>query len=135
MASLTNFPKEITMQKLFLTVAVLALALFGCTAIQEQNTDDTEQLLAAAGFQMKLADTPEKLAHLQTMTQRKVVPHDQDGETRYVYADAEFCRCLYAGDQTAYQRYEKIAVEQNIAQMNENAAMNWDMWGPGWGWY
>jgi hypothetical protein len=23
-------------------------------------------------------------------------------------------------------------VEKNIAEMNEDAAMNWGMWGPGW---
>ena len=115
-----------------LTVVILALMLGGCATIEKDNASDTEQLLAAAGFQMKLADTPEKLANLQTLTQRKVVPHDQDGNVRYVYADAEFCECLYVGNQAAYQRYEKMAVEKNIAEMNEDAAMNWGMWGPGW---
>jgi uncharacterized protein YceK len=117
---------------LLLTVAILALMLVGCATIEKDNASDTEQLLAAAGFQMKLADTPEKRANLQTLTQRKVVPHDQDGNVRYVYADAEFCECLYVGNQAAYQRYEKMAVEKNIAEMNEDAAMNWGMWGPGW---
>jgi uncharacterized protein YceK len=117
---------------LLLTVAILALMLVGCATIEKDNASDTEQLLAAAGFQMKLADTPEKRANLQTLTQRKVVPHDQDGNVRYVYADAEFCECLYVGNQAAYQRSEKMAVEKNIAEMNEDAAMNWGMWGPGW---
>jgi hypothetical protein len=116
-----------------ITVVILALTFVGCTAIQKEDASDTEQLLAAAGFQMKLANTPEKLAHLQTLTQHKVVPHEQDGNIRYVYADADFCQCLYAGDQASYQRYEKMAVKQNIAEMNENAAMNWGMWGP-WVW-
>ncbi|CAB1079527.1 hypothetical protein D1AOALGA4SA_7237 [Olavius algarvensis Delta 1 endosymbiont] len=110
---------------------VLSIALAGCASIEKSNATDAQQMLAAAGFKMKLADTPEKLAHLKTLTQRKVVPHDKDGKPVYIYADAEFCRCLYAGDEDAYDRYEKMVVRENVAEMNEAAEMNWGMWGPG----
>ena len=114
---------------------VFGVALAGCAAMQKSEATDTEQLLAAAGFIMKSADTPEKLAHLKTLTQLKVVPHDRDGKVHFVYADAAYCQCLYAGNQEAYQRYENLTVKQNIAQMNEDAMMNWGMrgpWGMGW---
>ena len=111
-------------------IMVLGIALAGCAAIEKSEATDTEQLLAAAGFKMKLADTPEKIAHLKTLTQLKVVPHDRNGKMYYVYADAADCQCLYAGNQEAYQRYENLAVKQNIAQMNEAASMDWGMWGP-----
>jgi len=113
-------------------ITVLSIALAGCAAMKKSEATDTEQLLAAAGFKMKLADTPERLAHLKTLTQLKVVPHDRNGKMYYVYADAAYCQCLYAGNQEAYQRYENLAVKQNIAQMNEAASMDWGMWGP-WG--
>ena len=113
-------------------ITVLSIALAGCAAMKKSEATDTEQLLAAAGFKMKLADTPERLAHLKTLTQLKVVPHDRNGKVYYVYADAADCQCLYAGNQEAYQRYENLAVKQNIAQMNEAASMDWGMWGP-WG--
>ena len=119
-------------------VTVLGLAMGGCAAIRNKQAMDTERVLAAAGFQIRLADTPQKLAHLQTLTQRKLVPHQQDGEVRYVYADASACKCLYMGSQEAYQRYQNLAVQRELAQqqvtaaeMNEDAAMNWGMWG--WG--
>lgn len=113
----------------------LGAMLIGCTAIEKSNAMDAERMLSAAGFKMKFAETPERLAHLQTMTQRTVVPHPKDGEVYYAYADAKFCKCLYMGSEKAYQQYQKMAIEQNIAQMNENASMNWGMWG-GWGtWY
>ena len=113
-------------------MTVLGFALTGCAAMKKSEATDTEQLLSAAGFKMKLADTPEKIAHLKTLAQLKVVPHDRNGKMYYVYADAAYCQCLYAGNQEAYQRYENLAVKQNIAQMNEAASMDWDMWGP-WG--
>jgi len=81
-------------------------------------------IAGSRGFKMKPAVTPERRAHLNTLTQLKVVPHDRNGKVYYVYSDAEFCKCLYAGNQEAYQRYENLAVKQNIAQMNEDASMD-----------
>jgi hypothetical protein len=121
---------RMTWLKSMAIITVLGIALVGCAAIEKSDATDTEQLLAAAGFIMKPADTPEKLAHLNTLTQLKVVPHDRNGKVYYVYADAADCQCLYAGNQEAYQRYENLTVKQNIAEMNEAASMDWGMWGP-----
>lgn len=120
-------------------IAGLVIALAGCAAIQKWEAGQTEQILAAAGFRMKLADTPEKLAHLQALAQRKLVPHERDGKNYYVYADAAGCKCMYVGTEDAYEHYQKLALEKKIADeerataaMNQTAEMNWDMWGP-WG--
>jgi hypothetical protein len=111
------------------------VAAFGCALIEKHEAVEMERTLAAAGFQIKLADTPEKLAHLQTLTQRRLVPHDRDGEVFYVYADALDCKCLYAGDEKAYQAYQQLAIKQKLAEEqlqaaeeNDNAAVNWGMW-------
>ncbi len=121
-----------------LALLLPALLLPGCAAMEASRAMDTEQLLAASGFQVKLADTPDKLAHVQTLTQHKLVPHEKDGGVYYVYADATTCKCVYWGNAESYQRYQQLAVQKEIAdeqrmaaQMNENAAMNWGMWGPG----
>ena len=121
-------------------VAGLGIVMAGCAA----RAIETERLLAAAGFQMKLADTPEKVAHLETLTQRQLVPHQRDGKIYYVYADANYCKCVYVGTEEAYQQYQKLAFQKKIAaqqlqaaEMNQDAAMNWNTWGP-WGpgpWY
>ncbi len=118
-------------EKMIATLSV-GLLLTGCAAIEKSDAMDTERLLSAAGFKMKFANTPEKLANITAMTQRTVVPHDKNGTVYYAYADAEFCICIYLGAEKNYQQYEKIAVERNIAQMNENAAVNWNAWGA-WG--
>ena len=70
----------------------LVWVLANCQAIENEEAQSTEQVLAAAGFHMKEATTPQQLANLKAMTQRKIVIHDQDGQTRYVYADAEGCK-------------------------------------------
>ena len=119
--------------------AISVILFSGCTMIQESEAMDTERTLAAAGFRMKLADSAEKMAHLKTLTQRKLVPQQKGDDLYYIYADAEFCKCLYAGSEQNYQQYQRLALQQRLsqerimaAQMNENASMNWGMWGP-WG--
>ncbi|MEZ5576920.1 MAG: hypothetical protein R3F44_15370 [Candidatus Competibacteraceae bacterium] len=117
--------------------ATFTVALVGCAAIQKDNTQTTEQTLSAAGFQMKLADTPAKLAQLQSLPQRKLVPQQQNGAIRYIYVDAQYCQCVYAGTETNYQEYQRLALQRQIALEEVSAAqmdtMDWGMWGP-WGW-
>ena len=119
-----------------------AILLSGCAANPDQAAMDTERRLGAAGFQVKLADTPEKLNHLKFMADRRLMPTSKDGETVWVYADAKGCKCVYVGSQKNYQEYQRIAIHQEdlkqqreTAQANKmsaetNAQMNWDMWGP-----
>jgi hypothetical protein len=121
------------------SIAGLALGatLAGCAAIDRHEAEQTEQLLSAAGFQMRSADTPAKLADLQRLQQHKLVRHERDGETTYVYADATDCKCLYTGNQASYDEFQKLRVQEDVAsqemmaaEMNQQAAMNWEMWGP-----
>jgi hypothetical protein len=116
------------MFKLFSVAAVggvMAMLLAGCAAIEKQETEGTEQLLSAAGFNIKPADTPEKLASLQVMKQHKVVRRElSNGQLRFLYADATVCRCLYVGDEQAYQQYQKLAVQQENALMDQQAALD-----------
>jgi hypothetical protein len=110
-------------------VVALGAALAGCD-------EDTERLLSAAGFETKVADTPEKVAHLQALTQCKLVRHTKDGKNYYVFADAKR-NCLWVGDEANYQKFQYLQLQQDIADENMAAAMEnnaavmrWEMWGP-----
>jgi hypothetical protein len=109
--------------------ATLVWALAGCQAIENADAEDTEQVLAAAGFHMKEATTPQQLANLQAMTQRKLVTHEQDGQPRYVYADAEGCKCVYVGGEKNYDEYQRLTLKEEIAEQNLDASMDWGAWG------
>ena len=70
--------------KIITIISISALLILtGCAMIEKTNATDTEQVLAAAGFTMKLADTPEKLDNIAAMTQRKVVAHSKNGTVQY----------------------------------------------------
>ncbi len=122
----------------FLTVCGV-IALSGCQTIRDHNARSKEEMLAAAGFRMKQALTPEQLANIQNMPQRKLVPHTKDGRVMYVYADAKACRCVYVGTEKNYQDYQRMVYRKELAEEQETTAeinsenrFNWDLWGS-WG--
>jgi hypothetical protein len=108
------------------------VALSGCATIRAHEAASTERLLAAAGFQMRPADSPERLQDLATMPPFKVVSRSKDGNVVYTFADPENCHCLYVGGPKEYSAYERLRVEREIASEMNEASMNWDMWGPWW---
>jgi len=124
--------------------AILGLLSGGCAAKHMQSDMNNERMLHAAGFQVKFADTPEKLEMLNGLAQRKIIPHPRDGKMYYLYADAASCKCLYMGTAEAYQRYINYQVNQGIAEDNRKVAQAnaaaatpvnmgvWGVWGPWW---
>jgi len=137
----------ITARKTAYLIGLLALItlMASCATIENQNAMDKERLLAASGFKMKLADTPQKMEALKGLPQRKLVPQQHEGKVYFYYADATSCKCLYVGSERSYQKFEKLAAERKMAQdyrwaaqANMDARMNFGMWGP-WGpwgpWY
>jgi hypothetical protein len=93
-------------------------------------------MLASSGFEMHVADTPEKLAHVKTLVQRRLIARKEGDKVHYVYADAEG-KCLYVGTGEAYQRYKKLAAQQTREQQSLEEAqdveldtMNWGVFEP-----
>ena len=114
---------------------MLALASAGCLKSPNQKAIDTERLLAASGFKMRLADTPEKLNQIKKLPQRQIVAHRSKGKLLYVYVDAEHCQCVYAGSEEAYQRYQNLAHGKKLADEDRRDAnrsqakeMDWGGW-------
>lgn len=116
-----------------LSVVMAAVVMVGCASIGASGTEAT---LSAAGFDMHLADTPEKQADLAKIEPYTIVPHtDKSGELRYVYADPGKNQ-LYVGTESEYQEYQRMSQQQSIAMANQMAAMSyqeammdWDVWG------
>jgi hypothetical protein len=119
-----------------LLVFATAIAVGGCAATRRHEARDTGDLLVAAGFKTKLADSPERAQQLRAMLPLKIVSQSKDGHTVYRYADPYSCDCLYVGDQQAYAKYRSLALQKQRAderlEAEEDASMNWDLWGPRW---
>ena len=121
--------------RVLIVVAVLSLA--GCASYAERYAQANEQGLEAAGFEMRLADTPEKLASLQALTQRKILVYKRQDRLYFVWPDARFCKCLYLGNEAQYQEYARLGFEQKLDRERQTAAWEHEAaalfegpWGP-----
>ena len=105
-------------------VSFVAL-LSACASAARQDASEIEPLLLAAGFQKRVADTPAL----------KMVPQQYKDSYLYVLADPEGCRCMYVGNEQAFEQYEALAIRHTMARdsiqrAGGEATLNWDAWGP-----
>jgi len=119
-----------------LVLLAVALLVAGCASRERRYAEANEQGLAAAGFQKRVADTPAKMAHLQTLIQRKILVYNVKERLVYVWADAKLCQCLYIGNETQYQEYAKLALDEKLererrtaAEEKEAAGLFYQTWG------
>jgi hypothetical protein len=126
----------------FAAVSATALTLAACETTA-QRISGKEDTLAAAGFTMLQANTPQRQAELSKLPPNKFVPKTTGNTTQYIYADPVNCKCLYIGDQKAYSAYKQDMLAKKLADEQQMTAMtyqdnwdwggfNWGPWGGGW---
>jgi hypothetical protein len=116
-------------------LAVVLPALSGCAGLRAQGAASTEELLAAAGFQKRQADSADQTRNLASMAPFKLVVRGMGGDVAYTYADPVNCRCLYTGGPNEYVKYQRLATERDIAEGDlwvEDDGMDWGLWGGAW---
>jgi hypothetical protein len=121
---------------LTLTFAVVGFVLAACQTPQ-QAVQNKEDLLAAAGFTIQPANSPQRLAAMKKLPPHKFVRQISGTTVVYVYADPSICQCVYFGDQAAWTAYRGMVFEKRLADeqqmtatMNQNA-FDFGPWGPG----
>ena len=130
----------ITMKMLAVTLATSLLPLATpATAKSKSSIQHTEDNLAAAGFIVRPANTPARIAMLKRLPANKFVQRTHGETVNYVYADPKACACLYVGSQAAYGQYQKAMQAKNLLDQQQLNALdyqdrywNWGAWGP-WG--
>ena len=102
-------------------IAAISAALAGCGSIQpppptpEQQAEQLEPMLAAAGFRMLPADTPERQKQLASLLPMQVLYYvGKTGKLHYYMADPSYCKCMYIGSEENYQQYEKMKLNQQF---------------------
>lgn len=104
---------------------IYGILLCSCTAIEKSNARGIEELLLAAGFEKQMADSPEKNQQIQAMQQRAVFSKEENGATKYYYADVEFCHCVYVGTEADYQRYQELQAMPVSPESEVNPSLDW----------
>jgi hypothetical protein len=123
--------------------ALLPLAAAPAYAKSTKSIERKEGDLAAAGFLVKPANTPERAAMLARLPANTFVQHVNGDTVTYVYADPKACNCLYVGTQEAYGQYRRTMQAKDLVDQQRWAAQDyadarwnwgaWGAWGPRWG--
>lgn len=81
----------------------LAFGLFaGPAAVGQEGAD---MKLEDMGFTMRAANTPEQLARLRLLPPRKFVARTKGDRRYFLYADPDYCKCVFLGGVAAMQNY------------------------------
>ena len=80
---------------------LLAVALAGCSAIEQRAALDSQELLAQAGFRREPLTEP-------GLPERQLV----ESAGAYKFADAKFCACVYVGGADEYAALQRLRAER-----------------------
>jgi uncharacterized membrane protein YebE (DUF533 family) len=122
-----------------IAIAMVGSACLAACQTERQMVAQREDNLAAAGFIVKPANTPERQQMLNRLPPHTFVQRVNGDVVHYVFADPLVCGCLYVGTQQAYNAYKLHQQQQNLAnqqamtaQAYADPAWSWRAWGP-WG--
>jgi len=108
----------------------MALVLSSCATLGATDVCSTGRLLTGAGFRAEPADTPERLAELESMPPLTLVARPGNGDLVYTYADPYHCRCIYVGGPTEHAAYQRLAAQRALD--SRDAASEWEGWNLWW---
>ncbi|HET7678756.1 MAG TPA: hypothetical protein VFK79_01315 [Xanthobacteraceae bacterium] len=96
--------------RLFLSLGIVAAALaFGAPApSQAQQQEAIDMRLRSAGFKVRLATTAQEIAHLKRVPPRVMLSRTEQGRRYYAYADPDFCKCVFVGDEHALRSFKDM---------------------------
>jgi len=105
------------LESLIVYMLVVSSIIFaGCATIDKGKTQNTEDLLIAAGFTRRVATTAEGQAKLNAIKPLKIVRAKRDSEVIYVYYDPYDCKCAYVGGEREYAEYKRLTIQQKVGE-------------------
>jgi hypothetical protein len=87
-------------------LAFLFFGLFGGAAGAGQEGEDMK--LEDVGFVMRPANTPAEAKRLKLLPPRKFIARTANGRRYYIYADPDYCKCAFVGNELAMKNYQNL---------------------------
>lgn len=88
--------------------ARIAFLIFGLSGAAEANQEGRDMKLEDMGFVMRPADTPAQIERLRRLPPRAFVTRTKSGQRYYLYADPDYCKCVFVGDELAMKNYRDL---------------------------
>lgn len=64
--------------------------------------------LEDVGFVMRPANTPQQMERLRLLPPRTFVARTKAGRRYYIYADPDYCQCVFLGGDSAMRNYRDL---------------------------
>jgi hypothetical protein len=87
-------------------LAFLVFGLFGGAAGAGQEGQDMK--LEDVGFVMRAANTPAEVERLKLLPPRKFLSRTANGRRYFIYADPDYCKCAFVGNELAMKNYRDM---------------------------
>jgi hypothetical protein len=98
-----------------LGIVALAVGLFSGNV--EAGQENTDMKLEDVGFIMRPASTPAQIERLRLLPARKFVARSKNSRRYYFYADPDFCRCVFVGNELAMKNYRALNAPSSTPPM------------------
>ncbi len=96
--------------RLFLSLGFIAATLaFGAPA-PAQAQQEIDMRLRSAGFKVRPAATAQEIDLLRRAPARVMMSRTEQGRRYYAYADPDFCKCVFVGDEQALRTYRETSM-------------------------
>ena len=114
--------KKVTNRIIYVLIIVVLLSVItGCASYRNKKAFMFEEELVRAGFQVKPANTPEKLAHIKAMPQDKLIRHEYKGKLYYIFPNVA-AEGIYIGTENDYKTFKENLRED---EMNKKRESTW----------
>jgi hypothetical protein len=88
---------------------VMAFPIFGLFAgAADAGQEGQDIKLEDVGFIMRSASTPAEVKRLKLLPPRKFIARTANGRRYYIYADPDYCKCAFVGNELAMKNYENL---------------------------
>jgi len=85
----------------------------GAGAGQEGN----DMKLEDVGFVMRPANTPAQIERLRQLPPRTFIARSKSGRRYFLYADPDYCKCVFVGNELAMKNYQDMVSPPQQAPM------------------
>jgi hypothetical protein len=98
-------------------LGILALVVGLFSGNVEAGQEGTDMKLEDMGFIMRPANTPAQIERLRLLPARKFVARTKNGSRYYLYADPDYCRCIFVGNELAMKNYRALNAPSSAPPM------------------
>jgi hypothetical protein len=88
---------------------IFAFLIFGLSGGADASQEGRDMKLEDMGFVMRPANTLAQLERLRQLPPRTFVARSKNGQRYYLYADPDFCKCVFVGGELAMKNYRDLA--------------------------